>query len=353
MMSEMKKYKEYYSQIKLDNNAAEKIRGDMHSARYKKNNLPNLYKFNRYAAVLSCMLVLVTALDSIGGRTYTLPMYIVEDITQETRIDETETEVLTNNKVTEPQQDSEEESYITTTIPDEDSFTELVTVVPSIDDDNGSIGSNSDDDADFHQEDNQTAIRDETTRKPIGNTGTSRTTTPTTKPTENTGTSRITTPTTKPTENTEATRETTTAQPPQTTVTNVQTTIVTVDQSESETVRTTHRETTVVEVTTIVEVTAEPEETISEVINQYYIYVHVEVEKSTNNNLSKVIDENTYTGIGKYSIVRWDILKDNDSNYMLQFVLVLSSPNLFNTSSATLWIKNNPIKGQVFVFYSN
>lgn len=343
MMNEMKKYKEYYSQIKLDNNVAEKIRGDMHSAKDKKNNLPNLYKFNRYAAVLSCLLVLVTALDSIGGRTYTLPMYIVEDITQETRIDETEPEVLTNNKVTEPKKDSEEESYITTTIPDGDSFTEPVTVVPGIDDDNGSNDPNSEDAVDPQQEDIQTTIRNETT----------------TRPTESTGTSRATAPTTSPTDNTEITRETTTVQPPQTTITSIQTTIVTADQTGSETVRTTHRETTVVEVTTIVEVTstvevtAESEEKISEAINQYYIYVHVEVEKSTNNNLSKVIDENTYTGIGKYSIVGWDILKDSDSNYMLQFVLVLSSPNLFNTSYATSWIKNNPIEGQVSVFYSN
>ena len=199
-MNEKERYKEYYSQIKLDDKTSQRIRNNMYSAKRQKNNSLSVHTFNRYASLASCFLVMVFALNSIAGRTYTLPVYHVET-TQETLAQETETEIETSDETTEYQYSTEDSDIITTTVPDELPL-EKITVVPDIDDeDEVTDGENEGITTEPYQESSQTKTGDETSKKP-----------PVTRPPKTTETAKPTTPTTKPPQSTTTTRTTTTTQ---------------------------------------------------------------------------------------------------------------------------------------------
>jgi len=158
-MNEKERYKEYYSKIKLDDKTSQRIRNDMHSAKRRKNNSLSVHTFNRYASLASCFLVMVLALNSIAGRTYTLPVYHVETI-QETSAQETETEIETSDETTEYQYSTEVGDIITTTVPDELPL-EKITVVPDIDDeDEVTDGENDGITTEPYQESSQTKTGD-------------------------------------------------------------------------------------------------------------------------------------------------------------------------------------------------
>lgn len=374
-MNEKEKYKEYYSQIKLDDKTSQRIRNAMHSAKRRKNISLSVHTFNRYASLASCFLVMVFALNSIAGRTYTLPVYHVET-TQEISTQETETEIVTSEETTEYQYSTEVGDIITTTVPD-DLPSEKITVVPDIDDeDEVTDGENDGVTTEPYQESSQTKTGDETTKKP-----------PVTRPPKNTETTKPTTPTTKPPQSTETTRVTTTSQttgvvttaththtttsqtaPPVVTtaegtyisvVTTIEmvTSIVEVEVTTKVEIEETvvcetegwFTETTWVQETTAVEQTEMPTETSE----QYYIHVLVAVDKSSNIDLSKVIGKDTYTGIGEYSVLSLEIISSDHTNYRVEFILILADPTKINTSDAVLWITRTPIEGQISVYYSN
>ncbi len=386
-MNEKEKYKEYYSQIKLDDKTSQRIRNAMHSAKRQKNNSLSVHTFNRYASLASCFLVMVFALNSIAGRTYTLPVYHVET-TQETSAQETETEIVTSDETTEYHYSTEDGDIITTTVPD-DLPSEKITVVPDIDDEDEGIVTDGENDGvttEPYQESSQTKTGDVTTKRP-----------PVTRPPKNTETAKPTTPTTKPPQSTTTTRTTTTTQTTQATgaVTTATHTHTTINQTEPPVVTTAEGTsisfvTSIETVTSIVEVTTfeltdenpaetapyettasetegwftetiwveettavEQTEIATETSEQYYIHVLVAVDKSSNIDLSKVIGKDTYTGIGKYSVLGLEIISSDHTNYIVEFILILDDPTKTNTSDAVLRIKRNPIEGQISVYYSN
>lgn len=399
-MNEKEKYKEYYSQIKLDDKTSQKIRNAMHSAKRRKNNSLSVHTFNRYASLASCFLVMVFALNSIAGRTYTLPVYHVET-TQETSAQETETEIETSDETTEYQYSTEVGDIVTTTVPDELPL-EKITVVPDIDDeDEVTDGENDGVTTEPYQESSQTKIGEVTTKRPPvtrppKNTETTKPTTPTTKPPQSTTTRTTTTKTTQTTTgavttatHTHTTTTNQTAPPVVTTAegtsTSVETTIVfetsvsilnpdyetSKVEVEVTTIQCTDEiptgtepcettaseteiwftETTWVEETTTFELPVETEP--CETTEQYYIHILVAVDKPSNIDLSKVIDEDTYSGIGEYSVISSEIINTNDTNYIVKYVLILSNPTRVNTNTAVAWIRYIPIEGQISVYYSD
>ena len=359
MMNEIEKYKQYYSQIKLDEDTEQRIRNDIHSVKRKKNSPFYIHTFNRYAALLSCLLVMVFALDSIVGREYTLPVYRVETTTQETSVDETDTEIITNNETTEYDNGNDYEEDVTA-VPDVDTSSEYVTVVPDIDDDNEEyIETEHEDNTSPYKETQHTTNKTSGTRPPKNTGTTTKPSSPTTKPTETVKTSPITT------SGTSISSYPTTTTPIETSsvISDIQTTTTYIAITEtsipyitvteegveaSETIRT-ELETTQAHVTTVYE---EIEESVdTDATGQNYI-INVMVEVDANKDLSKVINNKTFIGISDYYVIDWEIISSYGNKYVVKYVLKLSNQTWENTNSAVLWINNNPINGQVYVYLS-